>query len=402
MGRLNFKFNRRDFFKVAGAAGAGGLALGSGLTVGKADAAPLMPQRAFGKSGIKVPILSLGTMWDTINNQIVLKQALALGITYWDTAAEYHGGQAETGLGKFFQRNPGAREKVFLVTKASYARSTQDMTRLLNQSLEKMQTSYVDLYFVHGIKSVDQIWADSGRWAEQAKAKGLIKLFGFSTHRNMEDCLLRGAGLGYIDGVMMTYNHRIMHTDDMKRAVEACVKAGIGLTAMKTQGGGPIRAGGEAEEQLAERFLSKGYTPEQAKLKAVWTESNIASLCSQMPNLTILRANAAAALDRTQLSAADIRALDNYAQATAGCYCAGCSGICENALSGAAPVAEVMRCLMYHESHGDARLARELFNGLPREERLRLGSLDYSPAEEACPQGLAIGSLMRRAARVLA
>ena len=72
-------------------------------------------------------------------------------------------------------------------------------------------------------------------WAEKAKADGKIRFFGFSTHKNMEASLLEGAKLGWIDGIMTTYNYRLMNTDDMKRAVEACTKAGIGLTAMKTQ-----------------------------------------------------------------------------------------------------------------------------------------------------------------------
>jgi len=37
---------------------------------------------------------------------------------------------------------------------------------------------------------------------------------------------------------MMTYNYRLMNSDKMKQALDACTAAGIGLTAMKTQGAG--------------------------------------------------------------------------------------------------------------------------------------------------------------------
>ena len=47
--------------------------------------------------------------------------------------------------------------------------------------------------------------------------------------------MLAAAKLGWVDGIMMTYNYRLMVKDEMKRAVDACAKAGIGLTAMKTQ-----------------------------------------------------------------------------------------------------------------------------------------------------------------------
>ena len=92
---------------------------------------------------------------------------------------------------------------------------------------------------------------------------------------------------------------------------------------MKTQGGGPVADDTEGEVQLAGRFLKKGFTTYQAKLLAIWEDKRIAAICSQMPNVTVLRANAAASLDRTALSAADRQALREYAQATAGCYCAG-------------------------------------------------------------------------------
>ncbi|NIO07641.1 MAG: aldo/keto reductase, partial [Deltaproteobacteria bacterium] len=45
---------------------------------------------------------------------------------------------------------------------------------------------------------------------------------------NMEECLLRAAKLNWIDGIMMSYNYRLMHTDRMRAAVDACAKAGIG------------------------------------------------------------------------------------------------------------------------------------------------------------------------------
>ena len=147
----------------------------------------------------------------------------------------------------------------------------------------------------------------------------------------------------------------------MKRAVDACVKAGIGMTAMKTQGGGQVKTDTETELKLAGRFLQKGFTDAQAKLKAVWQNPNIASICSQMPNMTILMSNAAAAMDRTQLSANDRNLLQQYAQETHSDYCAGCTAICESAITGDVPVGKIMRYLMYSRSYGDHDHACERF-----------------------------------------
>ena len=53
---------------------------------------------------------------------------------------------------------------------------------------------------------------------------------------------------------------------------------------------------------MVEGFQARGFTDKQAKLKVVWENPQIASICSQMPNLTILSANVAAALDQVKLA----------------------------------------------------------------------------------------------------
>jgi hypothetical protein len=239
-------------------------------------------------------------------------------------------------------------------------------------------------------------------WAAEMKKAGKIKFFGFSTHTNMEDCLAGAAKLDWIDAIMTTYNFRLMHTPKMQAAMNACAQAGIGLIAMKTQGGGPVKTDSEAELKMAGRFLEKGFTDKQAKLKAVWENPQIASLCSQMPNLTILSANVAAARDQTKLAREEFDSLRQFAQETACDYCAGCAHICQAALGGAVPVNEVLRCLMYHREYGEPEIARETFAGLPEEVRQRLTEVDYSPAERVCPHHLGIARLMRQAQEILA
>jgi len=43
-------------------------------------------------------------MFDTINNQLLLRQAYNWGVTYWDTAEAYGNGLSEDGFGRFFTR----------------------------------------------------------------------------------------------------------------------------------------------------------------------------------------------------------------------------------------------------------------------------------------------------------
>jgi uncharacterized protein len=395
---------RRGFIKTVGIGGAAATALAIPAGVGAqapagAQPAP-MPRRTLGKTGAEVSVLCLGGMFDTVNNQLLLRQALNWGVTYWDTAEAYGNGLSEEGFGRFFTRYPDTRKGIFLVSK--FRPSPPDkMGEALDKGLKRLCTDYVDAFFAHGISEFGQI-AGLRDWAEQMKKAGKIKFVGFSTHSNMEECLLAAAKSGWIDTVMFTYNFRLMNTPKMKEAVDACAQAGIGLTSFKTQAGGQVKPDTDAEYKLLQKFLDKGFTDKQAKLKAVWENPQVASVCSQMPNLAYLSANVAAARDRTSLSKSDLDSLEGFALATRSGYCAGCGRICQAAVGGKVPVNDVMRCLMYYKDYGDRELARDVFAGLPEEARANLADVDYSRAESACPQGLAIAALMREAEELLA
>lgn len=395
------EYSRREFLKTTGA-------VGLGLLAGSADPPSLgaqdtvrVPTRPFGKTGANVAILSMGGMFDIPNNQLMLRQAVKWGVTYWDTANSYEGGNSELGIGKYFAKFPEDRKSIFLVTKST-AWTIKGMTEHLDLSLARMRTDAVDLFFVHAIRSIASMDKDMQKWGEKVKADGKARFFGFSTHSNMEECLLGAASLGWIDGIMMTYNYRLMHTDKMRRAVDACARAGIGLTAMKTQGGGQVLAGSAEEIKQGGRFLQSGYTQGQARLKAVWENPQIASICSQMPSMALLSENTAAAVNKTRLSALDREALHRHAQAGAAGYCAGCTGICEPALAASVPVGRVMRYLMYARSYGNRDFACSRFRSLPARTRTILAQLDYAAAEQRCPQRMPIGRLMREAAAELA
>jgi predicted aldo/keto reductase-like oxidoreductase len=403
--------SRRDFFKLTGATGIGCIlgsmentARAAGASATGSSGLSTVPTRPFGKTGVNVSILSLGGTYNLKSRQLLLRQALKMGVTYWDTAHSYSGGNSERGIGEYFARYPEDRQKVFLVTKSG-ASDPDGLSRHLYSSLERMHTDYVDLFFIHAVSAVDDDVNTPAikKWAEGAKAEGKIRFFGFSTHKNMAQCLMDGARLGWIDGIMASYNYRLMGTPAMQQAADACKKAGIGLTAMKTQATwlsnfySDVGKGTETASQLTEQFVARGYTPEQAKLKAVWENADIASICSAMPNLTYLQANVAAALDKTRLSAEDHRILNQYARETASGYCAGCARLCESAMAENMPVSDVMRYLMYYHNYGRQQQAIRKFNNIPATYRQRLASMDYSEAERICPQNIPIASFMQHA-----
>ena len=396
--------DRRNFLKTVGAAG-----LGTAMGTGKASAdandpnppekvqLPQVPKRVFGKTGVEVSALALGGIFDSVEKQIILRKALEWGVTYWDTAPSYMDGINETGIGKFFKANPAAREKIFLVTKASQASTVAEVEDLLQTSLKRMNTDYIDLYYgVHVLDDISQMTDELRAWGEKAKKRGVIRYFGFSTHKNMAKNLSAGAKMEGIDGILTTYNFRVMQEPAFQEAIEACYQKGIGLTAMKTQAK-KVEVETEGDKKLIDHFLASGFTAGQAKIKVVLEDKRISSAAVKCKTLAQLTENAAAAMDESKLSDKDKEVLAKYAKERCSGYCAGCGDICEAALPDGAYVSDVMRSLMYYNSYGDKEMAKRTFAEIPGSMRDRMLSIDYSAAERRCPQGLAIGKLMAEA-----
>lgn len=156
-----------------------------------------MQYRAFGKSGVSTSIIGLGTMRlplldpkkpndiDEAAAIALIRRAIDNGVNYVDTAYMYHGGNSEVVLGKALTE--GYREQVTLVDKSPVwlVNAYEDFEKLLDGQLEKLQTDYVDLYLLHALN--DQSWTKAEslgalQFLEEMKAKGKIKMAGFSFH----------------------------------------------------------------------------------------------------------------------------------------------------------------------------------------------------------------------------
>jgi predicted aldo/keto reductase-like oxidoreductase len=206
----------------------------------------------------------------------------------------------------------------------------------------------------------------------------------------MTECLKLGAKLDWIDAIMLRYNFRDMQDEELDAAIEACHKAGIGLTAMKIMGKGQVKEiETEGDKKLTDHFLKRGFTEGQAKIKAVLTDERISSACVGMKNLALLNSNVAAVFDKTEFTPEDMKVFQKVAQETC-------------ALPDMPYVSDVMRYLMYHNSYGEKELARQLFAELPAGSISGMLKVDYSLAEARCPQHIPIGRLMAEAFEKLA
>lgn len=410
------KLDRRNFLKTIGAVGVGSVFTSANVKAGPNEPNagkpqepeyPQVPRRKLGKTGVEVSCLGIGVMLNLIDNQILLRNALKYGVTYWDTADTYAGGNSELGIGKYLEKNPEVRKNLFIVSKTSSAKTIADIEQPLQLSLKRMNTDYIDAYFPHWISDPGQLTDELKQWVESAKKRNLIRYFGFSTHSNMARLLTAAAKLGWIDMIMTVYNFRLTENAEMQAAIDACHKAKIGLVAMKAAGKAIRDRKGQAtvtdaDKKLMEQLLKRGFTQEQAAIKLVLEDERISCACVGMETVPLLTTNVAAVLDKTKLTQADRRVFKEYAEATCSGYCAGCANICDSALPATPYINDIMRYLMYYNSYGDRNRARELFAQIPRSVREKLLSTDYSAAEARCPQHLPIGRLVAEAVSKLA
>ena len=137
-----------------------------------------MEYRTLGKTGLKVSALSFGVM--RLTEPAVLFEAIEMGINFFDTAHVYQRGNNEIMLGKALKQS--GRNKVLIATKIipfhklrkAYALNSKSaMEKMLDKSLKRLQTDYVDVLFLHAIK--DPAWPannDMLNFLDNAKKAG--------------------------------------------------------------------------------------------------------------------------------------------------------------------------------------------------------------------------------------
>jgi predicted aldo/keto reductase-like oxidoreductase len=148
-----------------------------------------MRYRRFGQTNLKLSVFSLGTMRylaSPENAQQTVQQAILRGINHIETAQGY--GSSEQYLGAALRGLSVARSHLYVTTKISPTSDPDELERLIDTSLVRLQLDYLDGLAIHGINT-DQhlqqtIQGISG--AQRAIADGRVRHLGFSTHAPLE------------------------------------------------------------------------------------------------------------------------------------------------------------------------------------------------------------------------
>ena len=136
-----------------------------------------MEYRQLGRSGLKVPVLSLGTgtfggsneffkRWGEVQAEEATRMVdlcLDHELNFFDTADIYSEGVSEEILGKAIK---GRRDKVLISTKATFptgkgpndkGSSRHHLVRACEASLKRLDTDYIDVYFMHGFDALTPV-----------------------------------------------------------------------------------------------------------------------------------------------------------------------------------------------------------------------------------------------------
>ena len=344
------KMDRRTFIKSS-VMGASLSLLSSPLTAIARQAGPSpgargkIITRRLGKTGIELPVVSMGVM--RADNPALVRAALDSGMKHLDTAHGYQKGNNETMLGEVLKDHP--RDSFVISTKVP-PDTKEAFLASLDLSLQRLRMEYVDILYVHGLTSADDVVSASTLEALTAARKsGKARHVGVSTHRNEPDVIRAAVRSGVYEVVLTSINFKQDHYPEVKKAVAEAAAAGLGIIAMKTMAGA---------------FHDKERTKPvncRAALKWVLQDENVTTAIPGITTFDQLADNAGVNKDLALTE--DEKSSLVPGKSEGGLYCPGCPGCTDRCTKGL-PVPDIMRAYMYTYGYGDARLAQDLLAGL--------------------------------------
>lgn len=190
-----------------------------------------MKYRELGKTGIKLSVLTFGCWelgggpWEFTsdeNNIKTIRAALDMGITTFDTAEGYGDGHSEEIVGAALADR---RQDVVISTKVSRAHlAPQDVRRSAENSLKRLKTDYIDIYYIHWPSYEIPVAETLGEF-NKLKEEGLIRAIGVSNFSI--DQLKEASQYAQIDVIQPEYS--LLHRDIEKEIVPYCKENRIGI-----------------------------------------------------------------------------------------------------------------------------------------------------------------------------
>ena len=389
---------RRSFLKLglAGLAAAGtvpGQALaGAGSPQAAGQAAAPRPKRVFrtlGRTGLKVPVVSMGVM--NADNPNLVQAALDRGIMLLDTAYGYQRGRNEQMIGQVIKGRP--RESFFVSTKVpapgrravTEADAVASFLSMFETSLERLGLAYVDILSLHDVETRAATLTEPVLKAlTQAKKEGQARFVGVTTHGNEPEVIRAAVESGVYDVVINAHNFRQDHRAEVSKAMAEAVKAGLGIIAMKTQAG----VYWDRENQQPINMT--------AALKWALSDPSVTTAIPGFTTFDQLETDLAVMAD-LRLTERELEEL-RLGTATGGLFCQQC-GQCLPVCPQNLPIPELMRSYMYAYGYRNLEAAHALVTSL---ELPDAPCRDCAACGVRCAKGFDVAGRVRDIARLRA
>ncbi len=380
-----------------------------------------MQYRPYGNTGINVSALGFGAMRlpagedkkvDLEKSVPILRRAIDLGVTYFDSAYGYINGTSEIGVGQAIK--PYDRSKLYVATKIPFDGPDDAQPgvwrRKLETLLKRLDSPYIDFIQFHGLSWTvfdTYIGKPGGALAEarQAQSEGLVHHVCFSSHDNFEN-ITRLIDTGEFAGMLVQYNYLDRHNEPV---IAHAAQKGMGVIIM-----GPV-AGGRLATPNGLVVDSEGMlemkTPELA-LRFVWNNPNVTVALSGMNTIPMVEENAASAARLEQMNEKENAAVQNlleHNQKLADLYCTGCAYCmpCPNDVN----IAENFRYMNWYKVWGLEKEAKNAYARLSKEGSWmpygKVSGLNADACQECgeceakCPQNIHIMDQLKEVAQTL-
>ncbi len=366
--------NRREFvIKSAVGLMAAGIGLRPARTWGaEATKSPKMVYRTLGRTGFRIPLVSFGVM--NSDSPDLIHRALDLGINHLDTAHAYLRGNSEKAIGKILEER-GCRDKVYVATKmlfnrdkennvfvsegrGKYAGATADnFHKQLLERLKRLRSDYVDILYLHSCHGAGMAaYEPMLKLFVETRESGRARFIGVSTHANEVETIRAAVDTGIWDVILTSYNFLQGHRGEVKEAIQYAKERGLGVIAMKTQGGARLKRDKNVEVNHA------------AALKWVLQDDNV---CTTIPGITTfdqLHLDVGV-MSNLSLSEEEKRDLEISSLLRGHLYCQQCRH-CIPSCSRNVEIPTLMRAFMYAAGYGNLAQARLTVDGVPPERGL--------------------------------
>lgn len=398
--RCSGGLSRRDFMKAVPAAAAFGSLSLSQLGCENSK----MKYVTLGRSGIRASVF----LGDRMTDVKMYEAALASGVNYWHKIGHW----ADPAPYELFRKIP--RDAFYCDTTVA-SLDKDKAIEIFERALQKTGLEYIDGFKIHSqYRSGKEVTEKTGaiQAFEQLKKQGKTRYLMMSQHVNTAEVFEAAVESEFFDVIQVPVNPIVPMDyftkeqydykpprDQYLATIKKAADKNIGITAMKVFLGSrdTWNEVPNLKQEVSKHLPTDG---DIANALIHWTLAvpGVKAFGNLLYSFEELKSNIEAI--GGELSTAEDLGMKKFAACAGGYLCRFC-GACEQANPGKVAVSDILRFSMYHTGYREPQKARSLYARLPAHARVEAAS-DLRPYEKACPYGIPVGQLLRKAQSRLA